>query len=439
MEEIAGARRSWFLIALVALTNIYLTVFAADGVLSVIDDALQTAGLAGIGGARDAVAGIAQLLTLPALFLTFFVPQIPKTALLPSIVFQYWLALGAPFLPVDADNGHLTSLFASLVQTGIAFGTFAINRARYGTWYLQTGALPHKGSMVIRTIVALVAAIVILPVAFATMLVSAFVQYTETETAGYMDFTWSGIDLRETVLQKDGKTVRLVAMVHIGDPQFYIDLFQSIPENALVLAEGVTDEKNLLKKSLSYENAAQTLGLESQNVFSALLGPPGGEKPAPASPDKPPAAAAPEPQKQPGRPTVVYADVDVSAFEPKTLDFIRAITEVYASRTTAEAVRRLGVLQTMSDEDVEAVMADILEKRNAQLLSEFDKRAAPFPTVVVPWGAAHMPGLEAALIERGYKVADMRVRRVASFSDMIARIMNAWRASSAQEHGRNPG
>jgi len=53
---------------------------------------------------------------------------------------------------------------------------------------------------------------------------------------------------------------------------------------------------------------------------------------------------------------------------------------------------------------MKTVMEDLVDKRNAKVLAEFDKRLDRYDTVVVPWGALHMPKLERSLKDRGFKI-----------------------------------
>ena len=62
-------------------------------------------------------------------------------------------------------------------------------------------------------------------------------------------------------------------------------------------------------------------------------------------------------------------------------------------------------------------------ERQGQRIGEYD-------TIVIPWGAQHMPGLEAALRERGFQIQSQRMLPIARYQTIIDRILN--RSSSAQ-------
>ena len=63
-------------------------------------------------------------------------------------------------------------------------------------------------------------------------------------------------------------------------------------------------------------------------------------------------------------------------------------------------------------EAVHALMADIFDERNEHLLTELASALDETDVVVVPWGAAHMPAIEDALVAQGFEVGGWRTRVV---------------------------
>jgi hypothetical protein len=57
--------------------------------------------------------------------------------------------------------------------------------------------------------------------------------------------------------------------------------------------------------------------------------------------------------------------------------------------------------------------------RNAKVLARLDDEAPTHATIVIPWGAMHMPGLEAGLTERGYRIDAQRTRPVLRFDRLV--------------------
>ncbi len=48
-------------------------------------------------------------------------------------------------------------------------------------------------------------------------------------------------------------------------------------------------------------------------------------------------------------------------------------------------------------------------------MSMFDLKSKTYDTIIIPWGAAHMPYFSKALLERGYKVVKREENSVISF------------------------
>jgi hypothetical protein len=66
---------------------------------------------------------------------------------------------------------------------------------------------------------------------------------------------------------------------------------------------------------------------------------------------------------------------------------------------------------------------ELIDKRNAHVLAIFDEKAGDYTTIVIPWGALHMPGLEAGLKERGYRVESERTRPVVRFGTIVGSLV----------------
>jgi hypothetical protein len=56
------------------------------------------------------------------------------------------------------------------------------------------------------------------------------------------------------------------------------------------------------------------------------------------------------------------------------------------------------------------------------VLDEFDKRSGEYDSIIIPWGAQHMPGIEAALLQRGYRIQAQRMLPVARYQTIIDRL-----------------
>ena len=390
------------------LANAYLVGFALDAVLSTIDDATWIVNGAGASPLiRNIVAELVVIGAPLALLLCLFVPHLPKRVLVPPALFALWCAIGAPGtagLYDTAAQGSWLRIVFPLAQLALAVLTFRTLKAKTGAWFLASKNLPPKDHLVLRTLGATAIAIVAVPVFLALWLVAGATNYLEQKTDGFLKFTWSGIETHERVLTKDGKSVHLIGMMHLAEPQFYEHVFGEIPPKALVLAEGVSDRQHRLSGRLSYEGAAQALGLVQQPGLAS--------KSAPAATDKaPPSSETAKPSTEVSDTGAVIerADVDVSDFSPITLKFLDDVVTIYGSKSLGEAFKRVADIGSRyTQPDVDAVFKDILDKRNATVIAAFDRKAGTADPVYIPWGALHMPGIEAALVERGYKVTSSR-------------------------------
>ena len=66
---------------------------------------------------------------------------------------------------------------------------------------------------------------------------------------------------------------------------------------------------------------------------------------------------------------------------------------------------------------ISGAITELIEARNAHLLTRISESLERYDRVVVPWGAAHMPGLETALREDGFTLLSRKGRRVIGFWD----------------------
>ncbi|MFZ2470152.1 MAG: hypothetical protein WAW54_17325 [Parvibaculum sedimenti] len=407
----APTRRSRFLGGVALFVSAWLLAFAADGVLSTLDDLSMGLGaFHGLTLLREIVAAIVLAFAVFVALILVFVPQVPKRIFVLPAVYAFWANLWG--WPLAATAGQpLSSLPLDFIQIALAALALYQVRKLSGRFLLRATDLPVKTHLVRRTFIALgvvfLGLLVAMPIVGAKLVASA----VEEHTGGYIDFTSKGIEAHESVFTKDGKTVRLIGMIRIGEGRFYRDLFASFPSDALVLVEGVSDEKGLLKGKFSYNHIAGALGLAEQSGIQAeWMAKKAGET------AQKPAADAAVPQVS----NVIRADIDISDFSAKTVDFLREVGELYSAPSIWAAWRRI---QSMSDrytdKDVSAIYVELIDKRNAKLISTFDKNAGGCATVVIPWGAEHMPGIEKALRARGYAFQSRHALNVVEYAALF--------------------
>jgi hypothetical protein len=361
------------------LVSIFLHGFLLDALLSVVEEWLPIPAL------RAVVAWAVFGLGLVLYVLVAFVPRLPKRLILPPFLFLVWTNICGGFpLAFVAPAQYQPALAWSQLIFAIAL-FLPHRRWRRIPPKLDAPAF-SRPAFTILTILTVLA----VPVVLAIAAINTAGVYLEAGSGGYVKLRPEGLLLEEREMTKDGKRVRLVSMVHIGEKSFYDHILASMPAQgaAVVLLEGVTDNQGLLKSRFSYSKIAGLLGLDSQETSSF------------SRDGKPGSPAASRPQVEYRR-----ADVDISIFQPLTLEFMNALGVILSDPTAATILRAMQgpdspFQQPHADE---IVMRDILTKRNEHLVSEIDRALETSQTVIVPWGALHLPSIEASLQERGFQ------------------------------------
>jgi hypothetical protein len=361
------------------LLSLCLGLFLADGVISLVDDSLILFfGLHLLGAIRGMVFLPAMLLAMLVYALMGLTPMIPKRLFLPTTLFNAMAALAAIPLATFFFNWlHHIALGISLCQ--VLLGLAILWRVQGGLkfrWLPVAESRLNARSFSWLNLCAflLVNVFILLPATLVYLAVSAAVAVNHF-SEGFVALRPGGLTVQvRDYVRSDGKTVRLIPMSHIGESAFYRALSQSFPTNATVLLEGVTDDRNLLTNKITYKRAAASLGLTEQVQ-----------------------------EFQPGRGEFVHADVDVGEFTPNTLGFLNIVMLIHARGVTPETVLQL--LQYSPPPEIERqLLDDLLRKRNHHLLKEIHARLPEAETILVPWGAAHMPELGRELRKAGFRV-----------------------------------
>jgi hypothetical protein len=205
-------------------------------------------------------------------------------------------------------------------------------------------------------------------------------------TKGFVALRPNGFTVQvRKYVRDDGKSVLLVPMAHIGEPEFYRELSRSFPTNSTILMEGVTDDRTLLTNRITYKRMATSLGLSQQQK-----------------------------EFKPNPMQMVPADIDVEEFAPSTLDFLNAVMLLQAKGITVENLLQL-MRYTGPPGFEEQLFADLLTKRNGHLLEEIKRWLQQSDSLIVPWGAAHMVGLEPEIKKSGFRLASTREYTAISF------------------------
>jgi hypothetical protein len=403
-------RRNALLRVGATIINLFALVFALDAAVLIA----QALGVSGLGVLRDITFGLNALFAGGALLTVILAPHFPKAVLLPLALYMTLCFLGLP-APFDAWPDSTQTVVYAAAMGLAALATYAAIYWRMGSVVMRAVDLPFKEVWLIRTI----AATLVLFAGVSVMTMGGYLwaigAMLEQQAGGYLDFTWSELRVREDVYEKDGRRVYLVGMIHIGEADFYARVKKDMPDDALFLTEGVSDSKNLMSDGLNYRNAARVLGLEAQPAFEDPS-----EAEAPASGETAQDGAVEPLPPVPKGQTFRNADVDVSEFDPRTIALLRKIGGLYAGGDAVTFILRfVQFATTMSPEEYALMQQDVLNMRDAYVLMELDKVPNAYRNIVIPWGAAHLPGIAKGLESRGYVMTETRQRVVARYSTIF--------------------
>ena len=244
----------------------------------------------------------------------------------------------------------------------------------------------------------------------------------EEYTAGFVRLKPNGLYMIEKVYVRAEKEIRLAGMIHMGREDYYAELSDSFNTGyTLLLAEGVSDEQGLLKDKFSYGKVAELLGLDSQEKLRFP-----GRLIEAESLDLPLSAEV-------GTPDILRADIDLQNFDPRTIEVLNAIgTYLLNSSSLSSGYLEFSqwAEQNINPETNQVLMDDLVNKRNQAVLSYLPKGLEKYRTLLIPWGALHMPGLEDAVRDRGFALQESHERLSIDFVSLpygrlVENIINA--------------
>jgi hypothetical protein len=258
-----------------------------------------------------------------------------------------------------------------------------------------------------------VANLIISPLVLAYMVFSFASLQLYEQSGGFARLWHSGLQMTEKIYRRADKEIHLTGMIHIADKAYYDEVLKSLSsDRTIVLAEGVTDEDRLLTNHFSYGNLAQGLGLASQETLvygGKMIAPEEMQSTTPSTP-------------MDADYHILRADIDVKAFHPKTIEFLNIIGEQFlGSDSLAEGLHNyLTWIKKNSPEiTTEEIMMDILHKRNREVIHRMRQALDHYDTIIIPWGALHMPEIEAAVVEKNFQLVETRQRTSIDFKKML--------------------
>jgi hypothetical protein len=374
---------------MLAIANLYLLVFLADGALSALDELLKLAGVTSLSALRIPVAVSALLGSLLVYALLALGPRLPKRIFLPPVVFLVWAWLGALPLSAWVDLEDL-GLALSLCQVAVGLGSLALVRRATGgaSRLLGASAVEGPGFSPGHLLKFALASALLVPLVLSGLLAFWGALVLRDTTSGFLEVAFDGVYSRERTYVRDDKTIHLIGMVHLADREFYEDVAASIPATGtIVLAEGISDETGLVAHAPRLESLASAIGLTAQGEVS--LG---------------------------ATRTFERADLDMADLSEEALDLFRTLGLVLGSRSYPEAMAIYArYVRSLEPDATRAVLAEIIDARNRHVLARLAPALEDHQRAILPWGAFHMPGLEAGVLAQGFEPSADRSRRAIRF------------------------
>jgi hypothetical protein len=403
-----------------AFANLFLILFLADGGFSLVDELVSLlTPLMPFSALRNLLAGVVIMMSVPLYLCLGIDRRLPKRIFLPLILFVLWALISTWLIPVLGDL-RIYGLLIAAAQ--VVLGMLPLYYLRKGSdrsLTLPPEMFTTPFFSLKNTLIFSWASLFIVPAVMAMFAGSVANAYMSEHTSGFMRLTPYGLKMTERVYRRDNRTIRLAAMIHVGNKDYYDKLVSSIAAGRIiVLAEGVSDDKNLMRNRIDYGRVAGFLGLTSQQEMRFKGRLIDQEELAAPRLSTPGAVDG----KQAGETDIFRADVDISSFRPQTITFLDAIGKHL--RESPSFVQGVLALNTWAEKNVTPemyaiIMDDILHRRNLVVISYLDKALVRYDTVVIPWGALHMKEIEEEILKRGFVLQEERERVSIDFRRML--------------------
>lgn len=400
--------------------NLFLIMFLADGGFSLIDELVPLLSpLTSFTQLRSLLAGTV-IVMAAALYLCLGIDRrLPKRIFLPQILFALICPFSIWLFPALAGI-RAYGLIAAAAQ--VALGMLPLYCFRRGGARCLTMPPEMFAAPFFRlknTLIFGAASLFFAPFALILLILFAVNAYMTEYTSGFMSLGPGGLRMAERVYKRDNRTIRLAAMIHVGSKEFYDELERSIaPGRTIVLAEGVSDDENLLAGSIDYGKMASYLGLTSQKEMHFR-----GRVIEPEELESPRLRSRKAGDGKPaGGVDILRADVDASDLRPPTILLLNAIgRKLQESDSFAKEFQALNSWceKNITPEMYELIIDDILHRRNLELIRYLEKALDRYDTVVIPWGALHMKEIEEGVLKRGFTLQEERERVSIDFRKML--------------------
>jgi hypothetical protein len=412
--------------------NLFLILFVADGAVSMADGLFALYfPVAELTGFRNFVAFCVVVVSISLYLIIGLDRRLPKRILLPPLIFVFWSILGLwPLSAVMGENAYTLTGAALQLVIGLA-ALFGVRRLNGKSLLMTDEMFAPRPFRIQYTLLFFIGNMVIIPVVLSLFAFTRINFYVHEKTGGFARLGYDGLYMLEKRYRLEGKMILLAGMIHIAEKDYYDELIGSIPaEKTVVLAEGVTDGDGLLSSRFSYKKVAELLGMISQEDVRFDRTPGGGED----------TGVMDRRKEHERKPHIIRADVDIRQFNPQTIEFLNVMGEYLLGGTSLwEGLQSYGkwAEENMSDELVETIMDDILHRRNRELTRHLESALEKYESIIIPWGAIHMPGIEEAVIDRGALLEGTTERRSIDFYRILKRVLASTDGRPGSFHRRH--
>jgi hypothetical protein len=399
--------------------NLFLLLFLADGGISLVDELVSLlAPVTALSGVRNFLADVVIVMAVPVYLCLGIDKRLPKRVFLPLVLFVFWCPLATWIFPALSGNRTYGLLAASGQVLLSLLPLFHFRKTGKRSPMMPKGMFDAPFFSMKNTLFFGAANMLVIPLALVLLVLYTANSYMEEYAPGFMRLAPDGLHMTEKVYRRDSKTIRLAAMIHVGDKEYYDELAESVaPGRTIVLAEGVTDDDYLLRNRFDYGKLAGFLGLTSQEkmLFRGRLI----EEEEFAGPRF---RSRGEGELESVEPDILRADVDVSSFRPPTIRLLDAIGKHL--KESGSVVKGLLSFNAWAEKNItpamnEVILDDILYRRNKEVIRHLRKALDHYDTIVIPWGALHMAEIEEEVLERGFELQQERERVSIDFRKML--------------------
>lgn len=353
--------------------NAYILAFTAEGALGLLSGTL--------GRAPFSIAySVTLLLSLVIVFMIGSYRNLPWRPVAPALLFSIWE--GCLFLPAPAyfDAGKLSVLTSCInLATGFAV-LWSIRKFTSDSGFLfkskQLHACEFSVSRTLRA--ALLKLFIILPLLLAYLACSVQLLVGKL-SAGFLQVDLKGLHTESRVYALEGQKIHLLPTVHIGSADFYERITSNLSvEGTVFLPEGVTDKKGLLKNQMDYTAPADSIGLAAQPALAP-------KKRAPAQ---------------------HLCDIDTSEMSSETVAVLNAVARTMQAAAEGDSLAAVSALGAIGEPDMNRLIADVLDLRNARVIKGLHQVLGQYDHIAIPWGAAHMPGIEREVLKLNARLVE---------------------------------